>query len=358
MTTQETISYLKACFDAEEGVADCAMMVNQLTTQIKSLEGKRYDRLVWGQMPKEPEYIDYVGIKKGLEDTLQRAKNHKSYLGKALLFGDISWARIEASIKKNEKETAQVLERKLAEYDKVDVPKYIAENEKRRNQYELALTEFRMKSAAYRENCRLVDQETIATLSKSLEEYQQTMEDYAQMREQLYAMDILYPDFRNPIAEDYLIRYLEMGICTELTGPNGAYRIYLDDIRTNKIVQSIRDLQNTVYWVGEILVRAIKASTAVLSQQVQAMNVSLNELNSNLQTGLAQVNENFLQVQMQFATYTSDMASSQKKILDQVKAGQDRLYNTISKSAYNQYIEQRKNNLHNYLYQQLRDPIA
>ena len=79
-------------------------------------------------MPKEPEYIDYVGIKKGLEDTLQRAKNHKSYLGKALLFGDISWARIEASIKKNEKETAQVLERKLAEYDRVDVPKYIAEN--------------------------------------------------------------------------------------------------------------------------------------------------------------------------------------------------------------------------------------
>lgn len=358
MTTQETIAYLRTCFDAEEGVADCAAMVNQLTNQIKSLEGKRYDWLVWGQKPKEPEYIDYVGTKKFLEDQLQKAKNHKSSVGRSLLFGDFSMARLQASIDKNEKERARELEKKLAEYDRVDVPKYMAENEKRRSQYELALAEFKMKSAAYRENCRLADRETIATLKRSLAEYQQTMADYAQMREELYAMDILYPDFRNPIAEDYLIRYLEMGICTELTGPNGAYRMYLDDIRTNKIVQSVRDLQNTVYQVGEIVVRAIKASTAILSQQVQAMSMSLNELNTNLQTGLAQVNENFMRAQMQFSTYTSDLASSQEKMLEQIRVGQDRLYNTISKSAYNQYIEQRKDNLHNYLYQQLKDPTA
>ena len=358
MTTQETIAYLKACFDAEEGVADCARMIDRLKSHARYLEGRQYDQLTVGQRPVPTVYFDCEKEKEQLKAIIQTYKSYKPHIGRSLLLGDIGFAITQLTVQKNDRQHAQTLENRLAVYDSVEAPRHIAENAKLRNQYELALAEYQMKNAAYRENSRLADQQTLATLQKSLEDYTQTMDEYAGMRDELYAMDILYPDFRNPIAEDYLIRYLEMGICTELTGPNGAYRLYLDDIRTGKIVQAVQSLEARIDYIGSVLVHEIRASSNALCRQVQAMNTSLDELNNNLTTGLAHVNESFARSQAQFAAYASDTATAREKMMDEIRQGQEKLYDTISKSAYNQFIELRKVNLHNYLYYELKDPTA
>ena len=55
----------------------------------------------------------------------------------------------------------------------------------------------------------------------------------------LYQMNIIFPDFRGNVQTAYLYKYLASGICTELTGPNGAYAQYLMDERTERIVHKL-----------------------------------------------------------------------------------------------------------------------
>lgn len=56
---------------------------------------------------------------------------------------------------------------------------------------------------------------------------------------QLYALDIIFPKYRDIVAMCAIYEYFAAGRCTELTGPNGAYNLYEAELRQNLIIDQL-----------------------------------------------------------------------------------------------------------------------
>lgn len=90
----------------------------------------------------------------------------------------------------------------------------------------------------------------------------------------LYNLDIIYPNFRDFIAVSQIYEYISSGIATELQGPDGAYALYMNDVRAARICSSIDDLKRTV----QDGMQSLLASQHYLYQQVLEANSNLRSL--------------------------------------------------------------------------------
>lgn len=56
---------------------------------------------------------------------------------------------------------------------------------------------------------------------------------------QYYSLDIVHPKYRNISALALFCEYLDTGRCTALTGPNGAYNLYEQELRQDQIISKL-----------------------------------------------------------------------------------------------------------------------
>ena len=70
------------------------------------------------------------------------------------------------------------------------------------------------------------------TLEKSLKETKENLE-------RVYAKNIIYPKYRNLPALTSIYEYYVTGRCEELSGPYGAYNLYEDEVRKDKIISQL-----------------------------------------------------------------------------------------------------------------------
>lgn len=95
------------------------------------------------------------------------------------------------------------------------------ENENRRE-------EFAYNQKCWKDSCTKMR----ATLEKPLKETKENLE-------RVYSKNIIYPKYRNLPALTSIYEYYVTGRCEELSGPYGAYNLYEDEIRKDKIISQL-----------------------------------------------------------------------------------------------------------------------
>ena len=101
------------------------------------------------------------------------------------------------------------------------------------------------------------------TLEKPLKETKENLE-------RVYAKNIIYPKYRNLPALTSIYEYYVTGRCEELSGPYGAYNLYEDEVRKDKIISQL----NTVIANLE----QIKQNQSKLYEQVCQIQSNTNRM--------------------------------------------------------------------------------
>ena len=106
-----------------------------------------------------------------------------------------------------------------------------------------------------------------ATLEKPLKETKENLE-------RVYSKNIIYPKYRNLPALTSIYEYYVTGRCEELSGPYGAYNLYEDEVRKDRIISQL----NTVIANLE----QIKQNQYKLYEQVCQIQSNTNRMVSEL----------------------------------------------------------------------------
>lgn len=85
--------------------------------------------------------------------------------------------------------------------------------------------EFAYNQKCWKDSCTKMR----TTLEKPLKETKENLE-------RVYAKNIIYPKYRNLPALTSIYEYYVTGRCEELSGPYGAYNLYEDEVRKDKII--------------------------------------------------------------------------------------------------------------------------
>ena len=113
-----------------------------------------------------------------------------------------------------------------------------------------------------------------------------------------YALDVIYPKYRNLVAMTSMYEYLASGRCTELTGPDGAYNLYEMELRQDLIIDRL----------DSIVARLdnIRKNQYTLYRELQRTNELLGGISSDIQGILRSTND--------IAESSRDMAASGRRM--------------------------------------------
>ena len=110
-----------------------------------------------------------------------------------------------------------------------------------------------------------------------------------ELLEKLYALDHIYPKYRNLPALTSIYEYFITGRCSSLIGPHGAYNMFEDEVRKdiiisqlNTVIENLDQIKRNQYMLYE-QVTQIQRNTLAIEQelkQVKGLTVSLVQLSS------------------------------------------------------------------------------
>ena len=110
-----------------------------------------------------------------------------------------------------------------------------------------------------------------------------------ELLEKLYALDHIYPKYRNLPALTSIYEYFITGRCSSLIGPHGAYNMFEDEVRKdiiisqlNTVIENLDQIKRNQYMLYE-QVTQIQRNTHSIEQelkQVKGLTVSLVQLSS------------------------------------------------------------------------------
>ena len=260
--------------------------------------------------------------------------------------------------------------KKLAEYEKRKeqaIKLKTRNNNEKKEQYAMTVR-----------NAVLVDSLTANTLTAEKKKQVARKAEFEKKRNELYSKNIIHERFRNTVALIQIREYLEMGVADKLEGPDGAYRVYLDDLRTEKIIGSVDSLRSTIEAGITILAHGQEA----LYKEMIMANANLITLSYDLDRNLKKINHSISDMKFDLEDAIKEegyknrdtLSSSINRVIDysnminesnreaysaqlkEIVNSQKRLLDTVEKSSYNQYLVQKKENIDNYLYSSLQDP--
>ena len=112
---------------------------------------------------------------------------------------------------------------------------------------------------------KLVDEQNV--IKEKINETQQILYEY-------YNQNIVYPKYRNFVAISSFYEYLSSGRCSQLTGHEGAYNIYENEIRLDRIILKL----------DEVIERLdeIKANQHMLYSEISKANSQIYELSERI----------------------------------------------------------------------------
>ncbi len=380
MTANEIVTYLLACVDAEQGIKDCGEAIDALSREKAALESKDYQFYHLPQPfteapPARPEYHDVEALRKNAADNIvfweNMLKDDRKGTVRSALTGLGRSALWSAKETRYDKEQIEKARKDLADLNGELGRRYAAEDAAAKQRYDLALmnydqalADYNARTESYRQTLKAADQETVRTLAQETEHFSELKASFEERLSKLYGMGILHERFHNQEACAQLAEYLDMGIAEELGGPDGAYRVYLDDLRTNKIVDAVGQVRIAVGMAADKICTAIKHAAdrieknqSVMIWQIGNMQESFNSLDSDLKTGLNTIHTTMITAGQYFSRQLADHTRAQQEALRSIGEDQQKLRQTIEVSAFNQYLLHRRDNLDNYMFYVLEDPV-
>ena len=118
-------------------------------------------------------------------------------------------------------------------------------------------------------------------LDKEIAEVEDLLKKTFAARNELYAYDIIFGKYRDAVALSSFYEYLMSGRCTSLEGADGAYNIYENEIRLNRVISQL----DTVIASPE----DIKQNQYMMYQEMRSINASLQRLNSTMDKALTSI---------------------------------------------------------------------
>ena len=119
----------------------------------------------------------------------------------------------------------------------------------------------------------LLDQEITAT--------EELLKKTYAARNELYAYDIVFGKYRNPVALSSFYEYLMSGRCSALEGADGAYNIYESEIRANRVIAQLDTVISSL--------EDIKENQYMMYQEMCNTNAQLSRLNSTMDQALTSI---------------------------------------------------------------------
>lgn len=118
-------------------------------------------------------------------------------------------------------------------------------NKKDNDEYEKLLNKY--KAEKEKEDSRVaIEVENLQSLDSIISKLENDINVWTIRLNSLYDQGNLYEKFCNLEAITTIHSYLDSGICSELEGPYGAYAQYMQDIRVDRIVQSINGMRASI----------------------------------------------------------------------------------------------------------------
>lgn len=102
--------------------------------------------------------------------------------------------------------------------------------------------------------------------------------------QRVYDCGYLYPKYRNLVAVCTILEYLESGRCETLTGSDGAYNLYENELRLNVIIGKLDDVICHLEEIREnqqMLAGVIRESTRKTNSILNAMGNTLANIERN-----------------------------------------------------------------------------
>ena len=93
-------------------------------------------------------------------------------------------------------------------------------------------------------------------------------------KKRLYSLNVLYPTYRELVAESSIYEYFSSGRCDALDGPHGAYNLFESECRSDVIARIIRSLEE------------VRQSQVILFRQMKQVHELQSELNKTLEKAL------------------------------------------------------------------------
>lgn len=189
----------------------------------------------------------------------------------------------------------------------------------------------------YKEACEIEDKAK-KEMDVPIAEMDKKCEELKLQRDQLYAMNVLHPNFQNMIAANQIREYLEMGICDELEGTNGAYALYMQDVRANRICESIDDLRQTV----QEGFNEVKGKMSAVMAELRRTNANIDALNTSINSGFSDMQRAISEGQEKFN-------ANQQASLNEANGYLRSISKTLQDAGHNEYIALKEANVSSYL---------
>ena len=189
----------------------------------------------------------------------------------------------------------------------------------------------------YKEACA-IENKAKREMDTAIDELDKKCEELKLQRSQLYAMNVLHPSFQNMIAANQIREYLEMGICDELEGTNGAYALYMQDVRANRICKSIDDLRQTV----QEGFNEMKGKMSAIMAELRRTNANIDALNTSINSGFSDMQRAISEGQKAFN-------AGQQAGLNEANGYLRNISKTLQDAGHNEYIALKEANVSGYL---------
>lgn len=131
-------------------------------------------------------------------------------------------------------------------------------------------------------------------LNDEITKSEELLKETFKARNELYAYDIIFEKYRDVVALSSFYEYLMSGRCTSLEGADGAYNIYENEIRANRVIAQLDAVISSL--------DDIKQNQYMMYQELRKINTSLQQLNStmdaavgslrNIETNTKHISEN------------------------------------------------------------------
>ncbi|MBQ9951347.1 MAG: hypothetical protein IJO98_04320 [Clostridia bacterium] len=231
--------------------------------------------------------------------------------------------------------------------------------------YNLKWEEYQKELAAYNAKTAAITnakETTLSMLRDMIQENEQTRERIRIDLEKLYAKNIVYPTFRNIVAVNQIYEYLAMGLCESLEGPTGAYSQYIEDLRTNKICDSIGALQASI----ESGMKHILMGQSRMVEEMKSVNRNVSLLGGRITSSITslgqQIESSFTGLEGSIQGVQGELSANRVAIdgvTNVIQAGTDNsaaiagqlneVRKTLQTSAHNEYVALRETKVKNYL---------
>lgn len=161
-----------------------------------------------------------------------------------------------------------------------------AENDKEEEKYRREMSEYNKKLAT--EKQRLAQEQVEKrNLSETLAVMEGKLKETTAVLNQYYARDIIFPKYRNLIAMCSIYEYFLSGRCTMLTGHEGAYNIFENEVRFERIytkldevISKLEDIKSNQYVLYDAIQEGNRTTRKLVDASVKQAKMSERIANS------------------------------------------------------------------------------